>query len=163
MLQFLAQARREGQPLWQIFWQGGTPSETPEAAAVTVRPDVVRPMAMFWGVSLPWNLLVSAALGLWLMFAPFALDSTGTAAHSDHLVGALIVTVAVIALADVGRAARFVNVLFGAWLIVAPWLLDGSTKSATWNDMIAGVLVILLSLPRGSVGERYGSFERYIR
>jgi uncharacterized membrane protein len=163
MLQFLVQARREGQPLWQIFWQGGTLRETPEAAAVAIRPDVVRPMAMFWGVSLPWNLLVSAALGLWLMFAPFALGSTGTAAHSDHLVGALIVTVAIIAFAEVGRATRFVNVLFGAWLIVAPWLLDGTAKSATWNDLIVGALVILLSFPRGTVGERYGDFEKYIR
>ena len=163
MLQFLVQARREGQSLWQVFWMGGTLRKTPEAAAVSVRPDVVSPAAMVWGVLLPWNLLVSAALGLWLMFAPAALGSTGTAAHSDHLVGALIVTAAVIALADVGRAARFVNVLFGAWVIVAPWLLGGATASATWNDMIAGALVILLSFPRGKIGERYGDFERYIR
>jgi uncharacterized membrane protein len=163
MLQFLVQARREGQPLRRIFWKGGTLRKTPEAAAVTVRPDVVRPMAMFWGVSLPWNLLVSAALGLWLMFAPFALGSTGTAAHSDHLVGAMIATVAIIALAEVGRAMRFVNVLFGAWIIASPWLLGGATISATWNDMIAGILVIVLSFPRGPVGERYGSLERFIR
>ena len=120
-------------------------------------------MAMFWGVSLPWNLLVSAALGLWLVFAPFALGSTGTAAHSDHLVGALIATVAIIALAEVGRAMRFVNVLFGAWIIASPWLLGGATISATWNDMIAGILVIVLGFPRGRVGERYGSLERFIR
>jgi len=162
-LQFLVQARREGQSLWQVFWMGGTLRETPEAAALTVRPDVVSLAAMVWGVLLPWNLLVSVALGLWLMFAPAALSSTGMAAHSDHLIGALIVTVAVIALADVGRSVRFVNVLFGAWVIVAPWLLGGATASATWNDMIAGALVILLSFPRGTVGERYGSFERFIR
>lgn len=162
-LQFLVQARSEGQSLWQVFWMGGTLRETPEAAAVTVRPDVVSLVAMVWGVLLPWNLLVSVALGLWLMFAPAALGSTGTAAHSDHLIGALIVTVAVIALADVGRSVRFVNVLFGAWVIVAPWLLDGATTGSKWNDVIVGALVILLSFPRGTVGERYGSFERFIR
>ena len=150
MLQFLVQARREGQPLWQVFWMGGTLRETPETAAVPVRPDVVSPMAMFWGVSLPWNLLVSVALGLWLMFAPSALGSVGSAAHSDHLIGALIVTVAVIALAEVGRAARFVNMLFGAWVIASPWLLGGATTSATWNDMIVGALVILLSFRRAA-------------
>jgi len=162
-LQFLVQARSEGQSLWQVFWMGGTLRETPEAAAVTVRPDVVSLAAMVWGVLLPWNLLVSVALGLWLMFAPAALGSTGTAAHSDHLIGALIVTVAVIALADVGRSVRFVNVLFGAWVIVAPWLLGGATTGSKWNDVIVGALVILLSFPRGTVGERYGSFERFIR
>lgn len=163
MLQFLVQAWREGQPLWQVFWLGGTLRETPEAAAVAVRPDVVSPAAMVWGVVLPWNLLVSAALGLWLMFAPFAFGSTGAAAHSDHLIGALIVTASVIAFADVGRAVRFINVLFGAWLIAAPWLLGGATTSSTLSDMIAGSLVILLSFPRGRIGERYGSFEKFIR
>jgi hypothetical protein len=163
MLQFLAQARREEQPLWQVFWLGGTLRETSEVAASTVRPNVTRPMAMFWGVSLPWNLVVTAALGLWLMFAPFALASTGTAAHTDHLIGALILTVAIIALAEVGRAVRFVNVLFGAWVIASPWLLGGTTTSATWNDMIVGSLALLLSFRRGSIDERYGSFERFIR
>jgi uncharacterized membrane protein len=163
MLQFLLQARREGQPLWKVFWSGGTLRQTSEAAASTVRPDVVRPMAMFWGVSLPWNLLLSASLGLWLMFAPSTLGTTGAAAHSDHLIGALMLTVAIIALAEVGRVARLANMLFGAWVIASPWLLGGTTSAATWNDMIVGTLVILLSFPRGPVIERYGSFERYIR
>ena len=163
MLQFLVQARREGQSLRQVFWQGGTLRESPEGAAVSVRPDVVSLPALFWGVSLPWNLLVSSALGLWLMFAPAVLGSTGTAAHSDHLVGALIVTVAVMALADVGRALRFVNILFGAWLLASPWIMSGATASARWSDTIAGLLVILLSFPRGKIGERYGSFMTYIR
>jgi uncharacterized membrane protein len=162
-LQFLVQARREGQPLWKVFWSGGTLRETREATASSVHPDVVRPMAMFWGVSLPWNLLVGAALGLWLMFAPSTLGSTGKAAHSDHLIGALVLTVAVIALAEVGRVARFVNVLFGAWIIAAPWLLGGATTAAAWNDVIAGSLVILLSFQRGPIIEQYGDFQRYIR
>ena len=163
MLQFLVQARSEGQPLWRIFWQGGILRTVPETTHVTARPDMVRPMAMFWGVSLPWNLIVSAALGLWLMFAPSVLGSSGMAAHSDHLVGALTLTVAVIVLAEVGRAMRFVNVLLGAWIVVSPWLLGGATTAATWSDMIAGVLIIVLSFPRGPVGERYGSVEGLIR
>jgi hypothetical protein len=110
-----------------------------------------------------WNLLISAALGVWLMFAPFALGSTGTAADSDHLVGALMVAVAIIALAEVGRAARFANILFGAGAIASAWLMNGATSSATWNDLIVGALVILLSFPRGKIGERYGSHERFIR
>ena len=118
---------------------------------------------MVWGVALPWNLLLASVAGVWLMLAPSALGSTGAAAHSDHLVGALIVTFAVMALADVGRALRFVNVLFGAWVIAAPWLLGGATTASKWSDVIAGGLVILLSLRRGPVGERYGSWERYIR
>lgn len=161
MGQFLVQARREGQSLWRTFWLGGTLRDLPDVSPT--RPDVVSAKAMVWGVGLPWNLILSVVLGGWLMFAPAALGSTGVAAHSDHLVGALIVTVAVIALADVGRATRFLNVLLGAWVAAAPRLLEGATSRSTWNDVIAGALVILLSLPRGPVGERYGSWERFIR
>ena len=161
MGQFLVQARREGQPLWRVFWLGGTLRAVPDTGPV--RPDVVSAKAMVWGVGMPWNLLLAAAVGGWLMLAPAALGSSGVAAHSDHLVGALIVTVAVIALADVGRATRFLNLLLGAWVIAAPWMLGGATPASRWSDMIAGALVILLSLPRGPVGERYGSWERFIR
>ena len=161
MGQFLVQARREGQPLWRTFWLGSTLRQLPQTGPV--RPDVVSAGAMVWGVALPWNLLLVVAVGGWLMFAPATLGSTGLAAHSDHLVGALIVTVAVIAMADVGRASRFLNVLLGAWVVAAPWLLGGATTASTWSDLAAGAGVILLSLPRGRVGERYGSWQRFIR
>ena len=161
MCQFLVQARREGQPLWRTFWLGGTLRQAPDPGPV--RPDVVDAKAMVWGVALPWNLLLTAGLGVWLMLAPTVLGIAGAAAHSDHLVGALIVTTAVIALADVGRAMRFLNILFGAWVIAAPWVLGGATPASRWSDAIAAGLVILLSLPRGSVGERYGTWDRFIR
>ena len=159
---FLVLARREGQSLWSTFWMGGTLAAGASADRPT-RPDVLRPKAMIWGVALPWTLIASTAVGIWLMAAPSVLGSEGNVAHSDHLVGSLIVTVALIALADVGRALRFVNVLFGIWLIAAPWLLDGSTTGSTVNDILVGVVLILLSLPRGPVGERYGDWDRYIR
>ena len=161
MIQFLVQARREGQSLWRTFWLGGTLHEAPDARAVHV--DVVSVKAMLWGVALPWNLLLSAIVGAWLMFAPSVVGSSGSVAHADHLIGALITTVAVIAWADVGRATRFINVLFGVALIAAPWVLGGATSVSRWNEVIAGALVILISLPRGPVGERYGISQRYIR
>lgn len=163
MVQFLVQAHQEGQPFWKIFWMGGALRDGAEVASDPVHADVVSPMAMVWGVALPWNLIATIGLGLWLMAAPSAWGSTGLAAHSDHLIGALIVTVVMIALADVGRVARFVNILFGALVIAAPWLLSGATPGAKINDAIIGALVILLSFRRGPVGERYGSYERFIR
>ncbi len=161
---FLIRARKEGQSPWRVFWQGGTLTTTGDGKDDRpVHADAVTPQAMVWGVALPWNLLVSAALGLWLMAAPSSFGSGGTAAHSDHLIGALVVTTAVIALSDVGRALRFVNIAFGAWFIVAPWLLAGSTFGSTWNDMAIGLALIALSVPRGAVGERYGGWGQFIR
>lgn len=162
MGQFLVQVRREGQSVWRVFWQGGTLA-TGDPIDIPVRPDVVRPQAMVWGVALPWTLIASAALGLWLMASPGLFGTEGQSAHSDHLIGALVVTVALIALADVGRALRYLNILFGAWFLVAPWLLDGATTGSTVNDILIGVALIAFSLPRGPVGERYGAWDRFVR
>ena len=161
MLQFLAQSRREGQPLWRTFWMGGTLKDLPDTGPI--RPDEVSAKAMIWGVALPWNLLLSTGLGLWLMASPSVFGSTGTAAHSDHLLGAIIVTISVISLADVGRAMRYLNVLLGVAVIAAPWVVGGASTTSRWNDAIAATLVILLSLPRGKVNERYGTWKYLIR
>lgn len=83
------------------------------------------------GVGMPWTLLASAALGLWLMFTRLSLGTHPPLADSDHLMGALIVTVAVIAMAEVARALRFVNIIFGLWLIAAPWWIAGSSMLAS--------------------------------
>ncbi|MEX2324045.1 MAG: vitamin K epoxide reductase family protein [Acidimicrobiia bacterium] len=162
MGQFLAQTRRDGESVWRIFWMGGPLTETGSDPG-EVRPDVVSAEAMKWGITLPWNLLASAAVGLWLMASPAVFGTMDRAADSDNIVGALVVTVAMIALAEVGRAARFLNVAFGAWIVAAPWLLGGGTTASRWNDVAAGALLILLSLRRGPVGERYGSWQRFIR
>jgi uncharacterized membrane protein len=162
-VQFLRRSHREGQPFWPVFWKGGTLRVRSEE----VRPAVGRPpMAEFLSAvgltSVPWNLLVSAALGVWLMFAPAVFQTGGGAADSDHLVGALVVTVAVIAIGEVARAARFLNVLFGAWLAVGPWFLVGAAPGSRWNDLLVGVALVFLSLPRGKVRERFGSWDRCV-
>lgn len=164
MLQFMAQSRRAGKPLWSTFWKGGTvagggaDSRTPPFTA----PLVQTGPAMVWGVTVPWTLLLSTMLGIWLMAAPAIFQTEGAAADSNHLVGALVVTLAVIAMAEVTRAARWLNVLAGVWIVVMPWLLSGASPAATWNNVIVGVLLIALSLPRGSVRERYGNWDRFL-
>ncbi len=165
MIQFMVVSVRDnGSPFWGTFLKGGTiegggedgrsPRFGPPSAAMA--PPMV------WGVTVPWTLLVSTAAGVWLMGAPVVFDATGRAADSDFLVGPLIAVVAVIAMAEVVRPVRFVNVLFGLWLVAAPWLLAGATTGLKVNDVVAGLALIALSLPRGSVRERYGGWQRYL-
>ena len=164
MGQFLVQGHREGQPFWRIFFQGGAiagaakddkpgfGASGPEMAASAAR-----------GVTVPWTLLASTVLGVWLMLTRAVFGTEPPMADTDHLVGALVVTVAVIAMAEVARPLRFVNVLFGAWLIAAPWLLGGESTVASWASVIVGFALIGLSLPRGKRSdEHYGSWDRYV-
>jgi hypothetical protein len=162
-VQFLAISRREGQPLWRTFWLGGTlagaPDETAQHDRRTVRVEILS--AFDWD-AIPWNMVASAALGGWIMLAPSVLGTGGAAADSDHVAGALVVTVSVIAIGQIARTARLFNLLLSAWLIAAPWLLAGVTPAAKWNDIAVGALLFALALPRGPVRERFAGWNRYI-
>ncbi len=112
---------------------------------------------------MPWTLTASAILGIWLMFSRLVFGTVPPLADSEHLVGALVFTVAVIAMTEVGRMVRFFNVLFGLWLAAAPWLLAGGGTNAASAGVIAGLILIALSLPRGPrSSEHYGSWDRYV-
>ena len=163
-MQFLAAARRDGRPLWRTFWIGGTLQGGSED---TRTPRYGAPMTAMlgpaaWGVTVPLTLAAIAVLGVWVMASPGLFGSTPPAAHSDHLIGALVVTVAVISTAEVVRALRFANVLFGAWIAVSGWILSGSSGTAWWSDLVAGSLIVALSLPRGPIRERYGAWQSWI-
>lgn len=164
MGQFALDAKRKGKPLWRLFWMGGAmdggSEDTSKAFRGSYRDMVAEAVN---GTTLPWTLVVSSLLGIWLMFTRVIFGSSGAMADSDHLVGALVVTFSIIAMAEVGRAVRFINVFFGLWLIAAPWFLEGTTSSiAFWNSIVTGVLLTLLALPKGSVKRSYGGWNRYI-
>jgi len=164
MGQFLAQIRREGKPLWTTFWRGGT-LEGNEGDLRT--PDFHAPLgqtvpATAWGVTAPWTLLVSAALGIWMLVAPAVLQIQGAAANSSYIAGALITTFAVLAMAEVTRAARFLNLLVALWVLASPWILAGATAEGRWNGVAVGILLVIASLPRGKVKERYGHWDAWV-
>jgi hypothetical protein len=164
MFQFLLQARREGQSLWQVFWHGGTV----RGASVDPAPPL-EAGAWHWrnlkaqGRALPKALTLSAVIGIWLMFTRLTLGNGSALADSDHLVGALVFTFSIAAFSEVVRPLRAINLLFGAWLIVAPWLLSGAGWSGTIADMLAGALLILLAIPRGPIRHSYGAWDRALR
>lgn len=164
MGQFLFDARRKGKSLWRVFWMGDMMDGGGEDRAKAFRgsyPDMLAEMAD--GVTLPWALLASALLGIWLMFTRMTFDTSGAMANSDHLVGSLVITCSGIALAEVVRPVRLINVLFGLWLIAAPWLLDGVTSNlAVWNGIVVGLALIVLALPRGRIKNAYNGWDRYL-
>ena len=163
MVQFLVRARRAGKKLWHVFWRGGTVSGA--------RRDGSPPLELgAWHAhnlaqqaqALPKALVVSAALGAWLMFTRATLGTSGTLADSDHLVGALAFTCSIAAFAEVARPRRVINFLFGIWLLIAPWVLAGGNWTATLSDLIVGALLMLLAVPRGAVRHRYDGWDRYL-
>lgn len=162
--QFLRAARRDGQSLWRTFWVGGTmPGGSDDKRTPRYGAPVAQMFApVVWGVTLPWTLVASAVVGVSVMFGPALFGTAVPAAHSDQVTGALVVTVAVMATAEVVRSVRFLNVLLGTWIAVSGWMLGGSTGAGHWSGLVAGLLIVALALPRGHIRERYGAWQSWI-
>ncbi len=164
MGQFMADARRKGKPFWRTFWTGdamdGGSADTAKGLVASAREQWAQATR---GVTYPWTLTLSIAIGVWLTFTRLSFDSSGAMADSDHLIGLLVVTFSIMAWAEVGRALRFVNIPLGLWLIAAPWLLDGvASPLAIWNGVISGAVLIALAVPRGRIRDSYAGWNRYI-
>jgi hypothetical protein len=115
MGQYMLRSVRAGHPFWSTFFRGGS---DPLGGADEKTPGFSAPLASqvvaaTRGVTVPWTLLASCGVGAWLMVSRLAFGTAGAMANSDHLVGALVITVAVCAMAEVARPLRFINVLFG--------------------------------------------------
>jgi nucleoside-diphosphate-sugar epimerase/uncharacterized membrane protein len=163
MGQFLYWARCRGKPFIRTFFKGDAIDRGAEDAT-----DTLTSLAAFWtdatrGITLPWTLGVSVAIGVSLMLTRIVFGTSGPMANSDHLIGALTITVAIIATAEVARSLRFVNTLFGVWLVVAPWVLEGASTIASVASAVLGLALIGVSLPRGHRSkEHYAGWDRYI-
>ena len=170
MGQFLVGAKHEGKPFWRMFWVGGTldqyktagPAESAATEQSWRRSTPARLVAALDLNNVPWTLLISAVLGIWLMAAPALLDVTGTAADSNHLAGALVVTCAVIAFGEVARPVRLVNIPIGLWIVISPWVLSGASDTSRWIDVFVGLLLMGLSIRRGHIEERFAGWNRLL-
>ena len=163
MGQYMRRSHAAGRPLVRTFFQGGPDPDAERAGGLDQGEDA-RTIARtgLRGVSAPAPLLAVCALGVWLMASRGVLGTTGAVGDSDHLVGALLLTVSVCATAEPFRALRFLNLPLGLWLLAAPWLLAGGSAASAVSDVATGLLAIALSLPRGRIAEAYGSWRRLI-
>lgn len=104
-----------------------------------------------------WARLANTALGLWLMAAPAVLGYEGTAAATnDRITGPLAATFAIIAIWEVTRTLRWLNLALGLWLLAAPWSLGGFPAEATLTSMATGALLAVFSLVRGKIRQDHG-------
>ncbi len=113
------------------------------------------------GVNLPWNLALAAAVGVLLMCSRLTVGAEGGIANADHLIGSLVLTVIAVAAAEPTRALRFLLMPLGAGLCVVP-LVYGISGLHLALDLAAGLALIALSVRRGRVTERYGSWDRFV-
>jgi uncharacterized membrane protein len=161
--EFLHRRHRAGAPVLKIFFTGDTDQgEGPELDENLQRSprDIVRD-SLATGVNLPWNLGLCILIGLWLMLTRITLGADGGMANWDHLLGALIITVSVIALAESARPARWLLMPLALPLLVTPFIY-GVGALAVVSNLICALAVIALAVRRGPVNGRYGRWDRLL-
>lgn len=168
MGQFMVQAKRKQLNLWKAFWLGGDvegEGEDERSPALASLPDRPREVlaSSIWGMSFPWTLVLSAVLGAILMLVPTVFGETGRIAQSNQVGGALILTMAVLAMGEPMRLARYLNVPLGLGVAAAPLLLTGAPAVAAITSGLLGLTAAGLAFPRGQIRERYGLWQPYVR
>jgi hypothetical protein len=103
-----------------------------------------------------WSHFLVMLLGLWVMAAPDVLQYEGPERMNHHIVGPLVVSAAVIAMAETTRAVRWVNVVLGGWLMVAPVLLGFAPLHIGVRSSLVGAAILGLSLIEGRRQEQMG-------
>jgi Vitamin K epoxide reductase family len=164
-LQFLLQSRRAGRPFWRTLLRGGPgfSEERDRTQGLDMPFAQVAREFLAGGVTYPWTLLASVVLGAFLLTTPVTLAVEAPLYFSDQVVGCLVITIAVTALAEVTRAVRFLNVPLGLWIAASPLLLAGGGGLSGTIHVALGLGLAALSLPRGRrTKEHYGGWDRYI-
>ncbi|MFW6094683.1 MAG: vitamin K epoxide reductase family protein [Pseudomonadota bacterium] len=154
-LQFLDERRRAGRPLLWVLFRGD------DAGGRAALPPLRKPSPRGRGLSLPWTLLASILIGCVLIGVRLVAGDTPLA-NANHVIGALVFTVAAASLSELGRPLRLVNVILAVALLGAPFLFTDVSLAVAALDLLAGVSLLGLALPRGRIRNRYGPWERYL-
>lgn len=159
-LQFLKRRRAAGRSLLLVLLRGDTDEGEPAAAAAREferSPRQVLQDMLRGGAGLPWSLALSMLIGVWLMTTRLTLGAQASQANADHLVGSLVITVSVIACAEVARTLRRANAVLGLALAAAAMVYAG-TGLQLGSSIVCGLALIALSVPAGRIRERYGAW-----
>jgi hypothetical protein len=102
-----------------------------------------------------WRHLPPALAGIWLMMSPAVLEYADPGRANDRIIGPIVASLAIIAMWEISRPLRWVNVFLGSWLLIAPWLL-AYPPGERWNSLATGVVVLGFSLVKGNRTHEFG-------
>lgn len=90
--------------------------------------------------------LLNAALAIWLMASPQVLGFGGPAGINAHVVGPLVLAIAIVCVWEANAVLRLVNFALGGWLFIAPLWLPPHAPAPVINSLLVGVLTLVFSV-----------------
>tara|TARA_B100001059_G_scaffold109412_1_gene109252 strand:- start:4136 stop:6679 length:2544 start_codon:yes stop_codon:yes gene_type:complete len=161
--QFLKRRKQQGQSVLRVFFTGDTDEDDGrrQQDSFEQSPLQIIKAAFSGGVRLcPW-LVVCILVGALLMFSRLLLGVDGTMANAHHLLGALVITISVIAWAESGRALRFINLLLALALLICAIVISSSTL-VMLATLLAAAVIMVASIPKGPVSSEYGKWSKLV-
>jgi hypothetical protein len=102
-----------------------------------------------------WSQLAGVALGIWLMASPAVLNYGGGARVCALVLGPLAASFSWIALSEVTRPIRRLNLPLGIGLLLSVLFFQQSMRSAL-NSAVVGLLLGVLALVSSPIKGSYG-------
>lgn len=110
-----------------------------------------------------WQQVLAAAIGIWLMAAPAVVGFGETLSNVYHVLGPVAASFATMAVWDVLRVLRYVNVPVGLGVAVTPVVLAADLTTILLG-LASGVALIVLSLLGRTPRDRYaGGWRSLLR
>ncbi len=106
-------------------------------------------MTFYERLSVYWQDSLTFLLGIGLFFSPwvFGFVDVTTAALNAHVIGAVLMIMALLALFAFQRWEDWVSGLLGAWLLISPWFLGFSEEMApTVIHFLVGIAAVVLAI-----------------
>jgi uncharacterized membrane protein len=162
---FVRAAKKQGKGAWNVFWNGGVivggGEKDPDRRNWNLGQ---RWVASVQGITVSWAIALQIIVGLWLMARPDVITVGGKlSANIDQMVGAIAVTLAAVAAAEVTRTARLLNIPLGLVLTVAAFAFGEHSWPVMVSEIIAGIILVLAAIPKGEIIERYDGWDKFIR
>jgi uncharacterized membrane protein len=163
-LQYMKRVHERGLPFWRYFWGRAEQEYLPDPAAeAAARVSDVRygtdrsAVKRRRGIAIAGQVIV-ALTGLYLMAAPAIWGYAGAPEKIDRFIGPLVASFATMAVWEVLRNLRWLNVALAlvlAALAVSPWPWTHPADAMT-SDLIAAALIVVLTLIPYPAYQRYG-------
>jgi len=108
------------------------------------------------GITLPWNLVISALIGIIVMMLGSFTDKNTLLYTVDPIVGAFIAITSIVSLAEYVRSYRYLNMLFGSILLILTMICFFQQPiNLLAIHFILAILVIVLAKRKGAIKERW--------
>lgn len=101
--------------------------------------------------------VLAAMLGGWLIVSPAVLGYTGAAAFNARAMGPIVVGASIIAIAQVMRPLRWLELVVGGWLVTSPWVLIKWYGVVELSNAVGvGIALIILAFLGGNTEKNSG-------